>query len=413
MLDDNELCAPAPEGNFRAQYKQIFWTYPRFAGPEISQQEMENKLVAFKDFLTNKLENKPVRGRAAGRIRVLQLVCSAERHKDDGWHLHACAKISKTFGRTDSRYFDFEDHHPNWGKVRQRWWHAVKYVIKDGVFISAGAEDWDPEQLVEDASRKKNSSRHIVVKKMFTENKSPQEILESKEEEVSVKATILWNLGNLKAAWRGHLRYMEVEALAPDIGWDFEDLPLQPPAHLTGASKKMYSALIQTFHPGWPRGLDWCREAIYLHGPRKTGKSTLFKKVISRIVRTVIVGCSEIKNGFWPPVDTAADCVVLDEFGRGKIKMMDWKNLCDAHSPRAPLTLDIKGDKLQIKKTVIWVAISNSPPDQLWQNMDILEREPAVTRFRHVIETDGSNDLGPLIDYLKDFQPEREEEEEQ
>lgn len=283
----------------------------------------------------------------------------------------------------------------------------MRYVIKDGVWVVGGVDTWDPEEVVSAGEKKRSTSRHVVMHKMFTDGTQPAAILIDPANDDKLKATVAFSYSQLSCAWNASTVLRRTLKNLPTPQWGWEDLSVVTPPELTSspACAEVYQMLVRAYHPDMPRGRECARQAFYLSGPPGVGKSYLLSVVLSSIVRTAIVKCPEVDSNFWPPVDVEARTMVLDEFGRGNVPLMKWKSLCDGHSPRNPLLMRIlHGHQVIQHDLTIWV-ISNSPAFLAWNSGKIpeTERQAAIDRFKWQCEIAEGDNLFPLIEYLENF----------
>lgn len=124
--------------NFRLDAKSIFLTIPQISSSnneeanDIQKTAYNRVMEHFKDKLD-------------------YLIVSLENHKDGGYHLHILIVLLKRFTTTKMDYFDFiADKHPNVQSARNVR-DVIKYVIKDGNFLSYNI---DPKDYLKEVENK-------------------------------------------------------------------------------------------------------------------------------------------------------------------------------------------------------------------------------------------------------------------
>jgi len=124
--------------NFRLDAKSIFLTIPQISSSnneeanDIQKTAYNRVMEHFKDKLD-------------------YLIVSLESHKDGGYHLHILIVLLKRFTTTKMDYFDFiADKHPNVQSARNVR-DVIKYVIKDGNFLSYNI---DPKDYLMEVNQK-------------------------------------------------------------------------------------------------------------------------------------------------------------------------------------------------------------------------------------------------------------------
>lgn len=121
---------------YRLQAKQVFLTYPQCG---VSKEELADHLMGLRE--------------------TVRLVVAQEKHEDGSPHLHAYVNFREKLRTTDSRFFDYQGHHPN-VQPAQSPAAVVKYVQKDGDFIQRGI---DMEQF----TQAKKQHRRVLGEKLI------------------------------------------------------------------------------------------------------------------------------------------------------------------------------------------------------------------------------------------------------
>jgi len=114
--EDVPGAGPIQRGRLRFNGKLFFLTYPR---------DETDKGVRLEQLVERLLPYGP-------HIR-----CASEEHGDGGKHLHVFVKLDRRLQVRETRYFDFDGHHPNVQSVRSPS-NVFEYVSKDGDFIDHG-----------------------------------------------------------------------------------------------------------------------------------------------------------------------------------------------------------------------------------------------------------------------------------
>lgn len=118
-----------PQPKYRANRKKFFLTYPKC---DRSPEDLLAHLSSISE--------------------IHKYLIARELHKDGTYHLHAYVEFVKKQDFKNSRWADFDDHHPNdAGSVRNEL-AVTKYCTKDGNFIS-NFYKLDPYKLIYDEEK--------------------------------------------------------------------------------------------------------------------------------------------------------------------------------------------------------------------------------------------------------------------
>lgn len=118
QVDESTFLFPtANQSRFRFNAIKVFLTYPHSS---FDLQRLHQELHS--------------------RYPIAKYIYCLEEHENGEPHVHAALWFVRKINTTDQRCFDFEDRHPNIGRVRC-WSAAVRYCRKDGNIFTNLSED--------------------------------------------------------------------------------------------------------------------------------------------------------------------------------------------------------------------------------------------------------------------------------
>lgn len=221
VLDEVTVEKTKKKSEFRLNSQQIFLTY--------SQCDLLPANIL--EFLN-------------GKVVIDKYIIAQENHKDGNKHIHAYILLSKKINIRDARYFDIKEFHPKVEGCRS-WKNVVKYVTKDGNYIS----NYDSD----------------VLKRLINDNMKVGELYEkarelAKDGKVKEGVAVLEHSKTVRDlvihgnAIQKNLRALAVKRRAPDFSIDDFDL-----------------------------NFEWDRtKSLVLWGPTNTGKTSIAKALLPR-----------------------------------------------------------------------------------------------------------------------------------
>jgi len=178
------------------------------------------------------------------KVILDKYIIAQENHKDGNKHIHAYLLLKKKINIRDSRYFDIGEHHPKVEGCRS-WKNVVKYVTKDGNYISNYEEN--------------------ILKKIISDNYKVGELYE--------KARELAKDGKVKEG----IALLEHSKTVRDLT-----------IHGNAIQKNLRSLAVKRRNPDFDIddfniNFNWDRtKSLILWGPTNTGKTSLAKALLPR-----------------------------------------------------------------------------------------------------------------------------------
>lgn len=205
-----------------------------------------------------------------------EYIIAREKHEDGKFHLHCWFKLKKTLNLKRSDKFDFKDedgavYHPNIQAAKCNA-HVIKYVTKDGHFISSKPKE---ELLLQVAARKKHST--VVGEKILAEGKLTAAIIEEHPQ-----LLVQGNLARVKQNLQIYKQLQEEEKM--------EQIP-------AGTYFGEFDPTVKCRHK-------------WIYGPPNTGKSTMLGEIM-RTCRAYLGPYNNDWTGFNPDYH---DVIVFDEY---------------------------------------------------------------------------------------------------
>ena len=261
------------QGQFRLQAKFFFLTWPQCNTP--------------KETVLERIKALPNYSHA---------VVSREDHKDaDGEHLHAFFALTRQSNRKGAAWLDaLAGKHGNYQSARNPK-DVVKYVIKDGDYVSDG---FDPVEFVQLRENKKSSKTSITAQVALMVREDNADL--DKVDDFN-PAYVLTNKRKLQE----YISYQKVKRMAlAKLPWQPIDLSTFPDADFNFKIAKWISSNVKQ-----PREFKQKQLYIWSDGPN-AGKTHLVNE-LSKYLNVFHVP----KNGFLCGYESDRfDLLVIDEF---------------------------------------------------------------------------------------------------
>ena len=341
---------------FRLQAKSIFFTFP--------QCDVAPAIVL------EKLQTEGVRYMVHGEERfakVVFAVVSRERHEDGGFHLHGVIKLESKVRTSDPRSLDYlvgGDHHGNIQSARSLR-SCVKYVIKDGEFVSFGID-------VQAFIRGRASAAAATLLDMI---KDDADLLEIANELPGLYVKYRRLLPTLQAdAWIWQRREgLEAYVAVPGPGGsgspnrliaDWLNGSVYPHCGATvGFGRKQMRQHQRQFRA----------KQLWIHGPPMMGKSLLISK-LSEFFRVYVIPNEDFYDTWY---DFQYDVAVYDEFYKQK-SVQFFNRWLDGQI----MQIRKKGSQSMKFHRVPTIICSNfAPQDAFASRLSQVEREALLSRL--------------------------------
>lgn len=282
-----------------------------------------------------------------------------EAHKDGTPHLHIALCFQQQFSSTNMAAFDpITGQHGNYQpmkNVRQ----CVAYVTKSGVFTAVGI---DPVALAQKKASKFNEMAKILLdgKTILDINAlDPGFVLQHKRKIEEYES------------WISRRREKEAKKKwQPFLTADIEDL---------NTTSEMSIAAWLNLNIREPR--EFRQAQLYVHGPPKTGKSSLVKKLEEFLNIYYVPRDEEFYDEY---EDGLYDLAVFDEFTN--TKTMQWMN---AWLDGQVVYLRKKGGQILKKQNIPTIVLSNYTLEQNYRKLyEASKLEPLLSRFKIIEVTE-------------------------
>ena len=155
---------------FKLSQKSVLLTYARTDKTNLKKADLGNYLY--------------------GKYKLKVLVVAEEHHKDGNPHLHAWLEWEELFSTRDPREFDYKNHHPNIGKIKDAKKNtrenALKYLTKEDSNCFCKGIDLK-EWLYTNQNHRKYIAEDLVNEKL------------SLTEAIKYNPSLIYEYGKLKA----------------------------------------------------------------------------------------------------------------------------------------------------------------------------------------------------------------------
>ena len=323
-VDENVLGTLKETPRFQAT--RVFITYP---------QNDTDKNVLLNRFRSKYLEN------------IDWIVVSNENHADEiGTHSHVAIRFKKRMMLSHAALDDIGGKHGNYRVMKGREEQAVRYVIKDGDYVSEGFASSVEEWLNKKEMKKSPKENEIVdLIKLGADIKT---LLEGDH-----RGYVGYRLGATKELVTELGLIAQMDAVLPysldeNISPEMSDLP---------QSVELYTDLSAQFYE---KRLHRQRH-IYIYTETGVGKTVLLEQ-LKRRKRVYTMASKQPLEGYQ---DGCFDCMVFEEFAPGSAQLTLMNNLTGGGATTDGSTRyhkTVKTDNLLV------IVVSNYTPQEVYPN---------------------------------------------